>query len=286
MVAEPTMPEFPANRIGGIAKKHKVPIEWLEALLSAFWPLGQQVPPSYRLPQEQGVVAATLELAAIRLAELKLPSSSRVTEVAKQYRVQRSHLLTNTLAREVLRDVTIYPRSMQYHQMRSAVNALLGEIAPKKGLRTESPKSTRQRLVLMSERIEETAELISGLRINSVSEQIDQLRAISKELRGLLPTQRAGTPKLNEAALRSLPVIGKIYDEANTKTAARIIISGSVAGILSLTGADPTIVWTLSMAAFHGPEAFRNALRRVQERWGGNKPSSNDIGHRRRKRSL
>jgi len=91
------------------------------------------------------------------------------------------------------------------------------------------PKWSR---IELAQRVDTIADTIASLRINSVSEQVRQLRDISREICGL-PDD---TGALKDIAARALPILTHLFDAMGTERGAQIIIAGAAAGILGAGG--------------------------------------------------
>jgi hypothetical protein len=98
---------------------------------------------------------------------------------------------------------------------------------------------------------------IANLRINSAGEQVQELRAISQEIRGL-PDD---TSALKDVAARALPILTHLFDALGTERGAQVIIAGATAGILAAGGWSSVAVYGLTLAAWQGKEAFIAALK-------------------------
>ena len=118
--------------------------------------------------------------------------------------------------------------------------------------------------VELAERVEIIANTIASLRINSLSEEVQQLRDISQEIRAL------SDPSLKDVATRALLVLTQLFDALGTQQGAQVIIAGAVAGILGAAGWPAVAAYGLTLAAWKGKDAFMAAL--------GNLPKSSASG--------
>jgi hypothetical protein len=108
-------------------------------------------------------------------------------------------------------------------------------------------------------RVENIADTLASLRINSISDQVDQLRQISQEIRA----EGNDIPSLRDVAARALPILLQLFDALGTQEGARIIISGATTGILGAGGWPSAVIFTVAMAAWHGKDAFMAALGKL-----------------------
>jgi hypothetical protein len=128
-----------------------------------------------------------------------------------------------------------------------------------------SPFEQRARL---AERIEESVEAVKLLRINSLSETVEELTGIATELR-IAPDEK--TPSaLRESAHKALMVLHSILDELATKPGGRLIISGAIAAIIGGIGTPQSVAgFGLALSVWYGKAAFGKAL----DKFTGKKPS-------------
>jgi hypothetical protein len=126
---------------------------------------------------------------------------------------------------------------------------------PKKGTRRE------QRIELAS-RIEETAEIIRVLRVNSAADAVTELFAIAEELKTAADDDQ--TPSaLKEAGKKALQVLIKIADQLRSVRGSRIAISGALALILGGSGWPAVTAFGVGLAFWDGKEAFLKAVEAI-----------------------
>jgi DNA-binding response OmpR family regulator len=135
----------------------------------------------------------------------------------------------------------------------------------------DTPVKSLERLYLVSDRIESVANSIEALRINSLAGHVDGLRGLSEEIKISIGrrAQTGRSPPKSEVraqAGRALPILAHIYNILGTERGAQTIISGAVAGIVSIGGWPAVTVYGLSMAAWMGKDAFATALRNLSGR--------------------
>ena len=106
------------------------------------------------------------------------------------------------------------------------------------------------------QRLEIIAGSIASLRINSLNEQVEQLRGISEEIRGF-PDD---TSALQDAAMRALSILTRLFDTLGTRRGAQVIIAGATAGILMAGGWPSAVIFALTLAVWQGKEAFIAAV--------------------------
>jgi hypothetical protein len=145
-------------------------------------------------------------------------------------------------------------------QVRAALTAEIERVLAEATLAlaptVHAPSPKRSRLEL-AQRVDSIADSIASLRINSAGEQVQQLRAISQEIRGL-PDD---TSALKDVAARALPILTHLFDALGTERGAQVIIAGATAGILAAGGWPSVAVYGLTLAAWQGKEAFITALK-------------------------
>ena len=113
---------------------------------------------------------------------------------------------------------------------------------------------------LVAERIEMVATELDRLRINSISEHIDELKVLSGELKrfeGDISSRERGVTN------NTLKIFSNIFDHVEDSKSIRVIIAGAVAGILGPMGWPAITVYMLTLAAWEGKEAFIQAIKKV-----------------------
>jgi hypothetical protein len=140
--------------------------------------------------------------------------------------------------------------------LKAEIERVLAEAAVEPTQALHAPVPERSRIEL-AQRIDTIADTIASLRINSVSEQTQQLRIISREIRGL-PDD---TGALRDLAARALPILTYLFDALGTERGAQVIIAGAAAGILGAGGWPSVAIYGLTLAAWQGKEAFITALK-------------------------
>jgi hypothetical protein len=126
------------------------------------------------------------------------------------------------------------------------------------GVRSVQAKKSRLEL---ARRVETVADTIASLRINSISEHVQELREISREIREVSGDN--GTPSLKDITLRALPILTHLFDALGTQQGAEVIIAGAVAGILGAGGWPSVAIYGLTLAAWKGKDAFMAALGKL-----------------------
>jgi hypothetical protein len=140
--------------------------------------------------------------------------------------------------------------------LKAEIERVLAEAALAPTPTPYTPSTKRSRLEL-AQRVDTIADSIASFRINSVSEQVLQLRAISQEIRGL-PDD---TSALKDVAVRALPILTHLFDALGTERGAQVIIAGAVAGILGAGGWPSVAIYSLTLAAWQGKDTFIAALK-------------------------
>jgi hypothetical protein len=121
--------------------------------------------------------------------------------------------------------------------------------------------SSRERRTQLAERIDEAAEVIRLLRINSVGDTVAELNAIANELRAAADEE---TPSaLREAGNNVLRVLSKIADQLSSVRGSRIAISGAIALILGGSGWPAVSAMGLALAYWEGKDTFLKAVETI-----------------------
>jgi hypothetical protein len=106
----------------------------------------------------------------------------------------------------------------------------------------------------LANRIEATADAIRALRINSLTESVDELVTIAEQLK-TLPNENAPS-RLHEAADKALKVISALFDELSSQPGARLAVTGALALIVGGTGASGAASFGAGLAFWYGKDVF------------------------------
>jgi hypothetical protein len=140
--------------------------------------------------------------------------------------------------------------------------AIREALSQRRGARRFGPpppkRSLREQRAVLAERIEEAAEAIQLLRINSVGETVDELKAIAEELRQAPDDAIAGA--LKAAAVSALDAVAAIFDQLATVKGSRILISGILASLLGGLGWPSAAAFGLALAGWQDKATFLRAL--------------------------
>jgi hypothetical protein len=118
-----------------------------------------------------------------------------------------------------------------------------------------TPRETRHELAA---RIQEAAEAIRDLRINSAGDVVASLNKIAKELEAV---EDVKTPTaMREAGEKFLKVLARIADQLATVKGSRIIIAGIISLVLGGAGFPAVTLYGLTLAFWQGPEMFAKAI--------------------------
>jgi hypothetical protein len=98
------------------------------------------------------------------------------------------------------------------------------------------------------------------LRINSLSEHIRSLEAVTFELQSI---SGAGETDLKTAVRKALNVLAGIFDVMGSELGARIIVSGAIGGLVGVGGLQAVVAYSLTIAAWMGKETFLEAVKTV-----------------------
>jgi hypothetical protein len=116
------------------------------------------------------------------------------------------------------------------------------------------PLPPREMRIELADRIEATVEVIRLLRINSVSESIDELIAIATELKKRPDDNNPS--RLQEAGDKALNVIFSLLDELASQPGARMAITGAISLIVGGTGAPGVAAFTAGLAFWYGKDVY------------------------------
>jgi hypothetical protein len=124
--------------------------------------------------------------------------------------------------------------------------------------RPQSPAERRNELV---KRIEATASALRALRINSISESVQELETIADELK------KSDKPsELRKTADKALKILHSLMDQLGTEKGAQLIVAGAIAFIVGGTGAAGATAYGAGLAFWFGKDAFTKWL----EGWKNN----------------
>jgi hypothetical protein len=147
----------------------------------------------------------------------------------------------------------------------SVRGALTGGRTP--NLPTRSSREMRNEL---ASRVQEAAEAIQALRINSTSDVVASLEQIAKDLDQVDDTQTPSAMK--EAGEKLLKIISRVADQLATVRGSRIIVAGIISLVLGGAGYSALTIYGLTLAFWQGPEMFSKAIdalaRRPEKRIG------------------
>lgn len=120
------------------------------------------------------------------------------------------------------------------------------------------PLPPREMRLELANRIEATADVIRALRINSVSESVDELTSIANDLKQL-PDENSPL-RLQEGADKALKVIFSLLDQLSSQQGARMAIAGAIALIVGGTGVSGVTAFGGALAFWYGQESFTKFL--------------------------
>jgi hypothetical protein len=120
---------------------------------------------------------------------------------------------------------------------------------------------TGARVNELAGRIDEIALAITELRINSLYEHAEKLRALSAELR--TPRRSFSPTTLKADSTSALQILTAVYEALGSSHGAKVIIAGAVAGILSIGGWPAVTAYSITLAAWQGKDAFIAAVKRL-----------------------
>jgi hypothetical protein len=124
-----------------------------------------------------------------------------------------------------------------------------------------SPRETRHEL---ASRIQEAADALQSLRINSAGDVVASLQKIATDLEAVddEKTQSA----MRDAGEKVLKVLSRIADQLATVRGSRIIVAGIISLVLGGAGFPAVTVYGLTLAFWQGPEIFSKAIDAMTKR--------------------
>jgi len=118
-----------------------------------------------------------------------------------------------------------------------------------------SPRETRHELAT---RIQEAAETLQSLRLNSAGDIVASLQKIATDLDGI--EDETTQPAIREAGEKVLKVLSRIADQLSTVRGSRIIVAGIISLVLGGAGYPGATIYALTLAFWQGPEIFSKAI--------------------------
>jgi hypothetical protein len=118
-----------------------------------------------------------------------------------------------------------------------------------------SPRETRHELAT---RIQESADALQSLRINSAAEIVASLHKIAADLETV--EDEKTPPAMKDAGEKVLKILSRIADQLATVKGSRVIVAGIVSLVVGGAGYPALTVYGLTLAFFQGPEIFAKAI--------------------------
>jgi hypothetical protein len=146
-----------------------------------------------------------------------------------------------------------------------AVNSALQTVSATPGTnvptKTTSPRETRHELAT---RIQESADVLQSLRINSAAEIVASLHKIATDLEAV---EDEKTPSaLKETGEKVLKILSRIADQLATVKGSRIIVAGVISFVLAGAGYSAFSIYGITLAFWQGPEVFTKAIEAITKR--------------------
>jgi hypothetical protein len=135
-----------------------------------------------------------------------------------------------------------------------------------------SAPSSRKSKVELAKRIETVADALASLRINSLSDPVQELHKISQHIREFSDD----APALRDLSGRALPILTNLFDVLGTQQGAQVIVSGAIAGILGAGGWPSAVIYGLTLGAWMGKDAFMAALDKLPKSRNSNHETEMD----------
>ncbi|WP_342724629.1 hypothetical protein AAFG07_37445 [Bradyrhizobium sp. B097] len=146
-----------------------------------------------------------------------------------------------------------------------AINSALQatQLTPASGL-PANRISTRETRHELATRIQESADALQSLRINSAAEIVASLHKIAADLETI---EDEKTPSaIQEAGEKVLKVLSRIADQLSTVKGSRIVIAGVISLVLGGAGYSAFTIYGLTLAFWQGPEMFSKAIDALAKR--------------------
>jgi hypothetical protein len=146
-----------------------------------------------------------------------------------------------------------------------AVNSALQTVSPTPGLRIPTQKtSPREIRHELAARIQESADALQSLRINSVGDIVASLQKIAADLEAV---EDEKTPSaMKEAGEKVLKILSRIADQLATVKGSRIIVAGIISFVLGGAGYSAFTIYGITLAFWQGPEVFMKAIEAITKR--------------------
>jgi hypothetical protein len=146
-----------------------------------------------------------------------------------------------------------------------AVNSALqaASATPGSGLPANriSPRATRHELAT---RIQESADALQALRINSAAEIVASLHKIAADLE--IAEDETTPSAMQEAGEKVLKILSRIADQVATVKGSRIIVAGVISFVLGGAGYSAFTIYGITLAFWQGPEVFTKAIEAITKR--------------------
>jgi SepF-like predicted cell division protein (DUF552 family) len=137
--------------------------------------------------------------------------------------------------------------------IQSVRGALRG--GPALNLPTRSSREMRNEL---ASRVQEAAEAIQALRINSTADVVASLEQIVQDINKVDDKQTPSAMK--DAGEKLLKIISRVADQLATVRGSRIIVAGIISLVLGGAGYSALTIYGLTLAFWQGPEMFSKAI--------------------------
>jgi hypothetical protein len=137
----------------------------------------------------------------------------------------------------------------------SALQTSFATPGPSLPAKKATPRETRHELAT---RIQESADTLQSLRINSVGDIVASLQKIAADLEA---AEDEKTPSaMKEAGEKVLKLLSRIADQLATVRGSRVIVAGIISLVIGGAGYPALTVYGLTLAFWQGPEIFAKAI--------------------------
>lgn len=117
------------------------------------------------------------------------------------------------------------------------------------------------------QRLDDAADAIDAMRLNSTGEVVDELRRVSSNLRAkYLQISVGGSVERSDvgnALITILKALAVLFDVIENSKLAAIVVSGATTALIGGGGLTTTLNLTVMLAAWHGKEAFLAAIESI-----------------------
>jgi hypothetical protein len=112
--------------------------------------------------------------------------------------------------------------------------------------------------------VQESADALQSLRINSAAEIVASLDKIATDLEAVEDEKTSSA--MREAGEKVLKILSRIADQLATVKGSRIIVAGIISFVLGGAGYSAFTIYGVTLAFWQGPEVFTKAIEAIAKR--------------------